>query len=226
MPHAPYQPYQLLNIPYQNHPFLSTAQEAIASAAGARTKDVNLLLEDMQTAAGPDDLVFLTGDFNEPSPYDWSDDVVIAGIHPIQCHWPTLSSIEARTDLSDSFAALRTNLFTQPGYTWCTRTKDTDPADHHDRIDAVLVGTAHQHHHHHHSSPNTRLSTTGRGSGTMVWQALSAKVVGETSENADMVVTPWPSDHRAVLSEVRFGRMTADAVRLQEEAQPIFPSPR
>jgi exodeoxyribonuclease III len=32
----------------------------------------------------------------------------------------------------------------------------------------------------------------------------SAGVVGEKSPEADIVVTPWPSDHRAVTAQVSF----------------------
>ena len=34
--HAPYQPYQLLNIPYADAPFIKTAGEAVAEARKAR----------------------------------------------------------------------------------------------------------------------------------------------------------------------------------------------
>ena len=38
--HAPYQPYQLLDIPYENAPFLKTAEEAVAAAQAARGEQV------------------------------------------------------------------------------------------------------------------------------------------------------------------------------------------
>jgi exodeoxyribonuclease-3 len=31
-----------------------------------------------------------------------------------------------------------------------------------------------------------------------------AQIVGEKSPDADVVVAPWPSDHRAVVATVRF----------------------
>jgi hypothetical protein len=33
---------------------------------------------------------------------------------------------------------------------------------------------------------------------------MSAGVVGEKQPEADIVVTPWPSDHRAVVTKVKF----------------------
>ncbi len=39
-------------------------------------------------------VVFLTGDFNEPSHRDWTDAVAITGTHPLVCEWPTVKSLE------------------------------------------------------------------------------------------------------------------------------------
>ena len=54
-----------------------------------------------------------------------------------------------------------------------------DPADHHDRIDLVFA----------------------RGESLHV---VDARIVGEHAPEAGLVVSPWPSDHRAVVAEVRF----------------------
>ena len=37
-------------------------------------------------------------------------------------------------------------------------------------------------------------------------KVLASQVVGENRKNADLVVSPWPSDHRAVLSTFRIGK--------------------
>ena len=50
-----------------------------------------------------------------------------------------------------------------------------DPTTHHDRIDFVYF----------------------KGRGVTV---TDVKVIGENDENADIVVTPYPSDHRAVVA--------------------------
>ena len=53
--------------------------------------------------------------------------------------------------------------------------KTDDPTTHHDRIDFVYY----------------------KGKGVKLnW----VKVVGESKENADIVITPYPSDHRAVVA--------------------------
>jgi exodeoxyribonuclease-3 len=67
----------------------------------------------------------------------------------------------------------------KPAYTWTPTGEPTDPEDHHDRIDFVL----------------TRAKDL---------TVEDASIVGEKPEGAEIVVTPWPSDHRAVVAKVRF----------------------
>ena len=76
--------------------------------------------------------------------------------------------------MMDSFRSVYPDEVKFRGYTWTNRTGPTDPKDFHDRIDFVFA------------------------SGTKV---VGSKVVGENDKNADIVVAPWPSDHRAVVSE-------------------------
>ena len=62
---------------------------------------------------------------------------------------------------------------THPGYTWSPLTKSDDRKDHHDRLDFILY----------------------KGENI---QVKSVDVIGENSENATIIFTPFPSDHRAV----------------------------
>jgi endonuclease/exonuclease/phosphatase (EEP) superfamily protein YafD len=62
-----------------------------------------------------------------------------------------------------------------PGFTWSPIYKADDPKTHHDRIDFVYF----------------------KGNGLKV---TDAKIIGENEENADIVVAPYPSDHRAVVA--------------------------
>ncbi|HAV60960.1 MAG TPA: hypothetical protein DCY13_01170, partial [Verrucomicrobiales bacterium] len=94
--HAPYQPYQLLNIPYANAPFIKTADEAVAEASKARGGEVMRLLGDLKPALATGEPVFLTGDFNEPSHLDWTERAATAGVCPLPVRWPaTLAVVEA-----------------------------------------------------------------------------------------------------------------------------------
>jgi exodeoxyribonuclease-3 len=174
---APYQPYQLLNIEYGNSPFLKTADEAIKSAEETRGKSFDALIADA-TAATDAAAVFIAGDFNEPSHRDWTDAAVKAGLQPLAVAWPGTTKLEA-AGFTDAFRAVHPDPVAKPGITWTPTTEASDPEDHHDRIDFVFA----------------------RGAGLKV---LSAEVVGEKAPEAGIVVTPWPSDHRAVVTKVEF----------------------
>ena len=171
----PYQPYQLLGIPYSDAPFLHSADAAVVAARAARGTGLDLLLSDIDSV--PDaDAVFVAGDFNEPSHRDWSERAAALGRHPFAVRFPATLRLEA-AGFVDSFRAAYPDEIAKPGYTWTPTSAADDPDDHHDRIDYIFV----------------RASKV---------QVLSAAVVGEQQPDADIVVTPWPSDHRAVVTTV------------------------
>jgi endonuclease/exonuclease/phosphatase family metal-dependent hydrolase len=175
---APYQPYQLLDIPYGEHPFLDTAEEAVASAHAARHKAVESMLAEVSAVreANPNAAIFVTGDFNEPSEHDWTVAAQAAGLCPLAVRWPTTASIHAEGFI-DAYRAVHPDPVAKPGNTWTPLTTADDPQDHHDRIDLVLVGAA----------------------GAKI---ENVDVVGEDAAHADIVVAPYPSDHRAVVAKV------------------------
>jgi endonuclease/exonuclease/phosphatase family metal-dependent hydrolase len=171
----PYQPYQLLGIPYGDAPFLQTAAQAERAAAEARGAALDLLRQDL--AATPDTAAqVIFGDFNEPSHRDWSERAAAAGRHPLAVSYPLVRALEAE-GFVDALRAVHPDEISKPAYTWTPTTSPDDPADHHDRIDFVLV--------------------RGAGPGSEV-TVEAAGIVGEQAPAADLVVTPWPSDHRAV----------------------------
>lgn len=177
LPDAPYQPYQLKGIPYGDHPFITTEAEAIRFAQAARGAGIRLLLEDLKAAADSA-AVFVTGDFNEPSHRDWTARAAAIGRHPIAVRWPTTLALE-EIGFVDAYRAIHPDEIAKPGFTWTPTTRPDDPEDHHDRIDFVLA----------------------RGPGLEV---VDAAIVGEHAEVAEIVVSPWPSDHRAVVAGFRF----------------------
>jgi endonuclease/exonuclease/phosphatase family metal-dependent hydrolase len=174
---APYQPYQLLNIEYGNAPFLKTAEEAIRAAEETRGKSFDALIADADVAKDAA-AVFIAGDFNEPSHRDWTEATVKAGLQPLPVAWPGTTKLE-KAGFVDTFRAIFPDAAARPGITWTPTTEATDPEDHHDRIDFVFA-----------RAPNLKV--------------LGAGVVGEKAPDADIVVTPWPSDHRAVVAKVQF----------------------
>lgn len=174
--HAPYQPYQLLRIPYAGAPFLQTADELVAAARAARGQQVEQLLAELRPALATGEPVFLTGDFNEPSHLDWTQRAVTARLAPLVVRYPSTASVMA-AGMRDAFREAHPNETARPGWTWTPITRPDDPKDRHDRIDFVFVA----------------------GAGVTVRQC---QVAGEAAPAADLVIAPYPSDHRAVVATV------------------------
>ena len=173
----PYQPYQLLNIPYGPAPFIATEAESVRYATDTRRAGLDLLMADMAQAADVA-AVLVTGDFNEPSELDWTAATAAAGTHPVAVRWPATRRL-AEAGFIDAFRAVHPDPVAKPAFTWTARGDEDDPQDHHDRIDFVFA----------------------RGAGVAVQQAA---IVGEAGPRSNIAVSPWPSDHRAVVVELTF----------------------
>ena len=174
---APYQPYQLLNIEYGEFPFLKTAEEAVKSASETRGAALALLPADIKAEADAE-AQFVMGDFNEPSHWDWTANAVAAGHQPMAVEWPFTKAVEAE-GFVDTFRTAFPDEVAKPGITWTPGTDASDPEDHLDRIDFILA--------------RAKALTVEK-----------AGIVGEKTPEADVVVTPWPSDHRATMAVVNF----------------------
>lgn len=135
---APYQPYQLLRIPYRNAPFLTTEDEAIEAAKKARGGQVRRLLAELNVARMSGVPVVLTGDFNEPSHQDWTEAAVKAKKCPLKVEWPTTLAI-TRAGMTDAYRSVHPDEVASPGLTWTPTTAPDDPKDRHDRIDYVFT---------------------------------------------------------------------------------------
>jgi endonuclease/exonuclease/phosphatase family metal-dependent hydrolase len=173
--HAPYQPYQLLKIPYADAPFIETAQQAVLEARKARGSQIAALLNEIKNIGGESPAVLITGDFNEPSHFDWTKSVVFEGGCPLPVRWPTTVAVDD-AGFTDAYRQTHPDPVKRPGYTWTPTTAADDPKDRHDRIDFVFAG------------PGVKVT--------------SAEIVGERADRADIVVKPYPSDHRAVVAGV------------------------
>jgi exonuclease III len=174
--HAPYQPYQLLRIPYHDARFITTEREAIEDARRARAREVVRMLEEIASVRGEGGPIFVTGDFNEPSVLDWTDAVAKAGRCPVAVRWPATELLQ-QARFVDTYRAAHPDPLAAPGYTWTPTTSENDARDRHDRIDFVFA-----------SKSNVKI--------------VDCEVVGEKAVRADIVVRPYPSDHRAVVATV------------------------
>jgi endonuclease/exonuclease/phosphatase family metal-dependent hydrolase len=89
--------------------------------------------------------------------------------------WPATSALTA-LGLADAYRVVHPHEVRMRGLTWTPTTAPHDPKDRHDRIDFVFAG------------------------GPV--RVASSQVIGESPAYAGIVVTPYPSDHRAVVAEI------------------------
>jgi exonuclease III len=180
---SPYQPYQLLNIPYANAPFIKTEAEAIAAAKKTHGGYLQSLLKEIDAVQGEGIPVLITGDFNEPSHLDWTEAAARSGRHPIKVSYPSSAAL-AKAGFADAYRTVYPDVMKMPGYTWTPVTKTSDPKDHHDRLDIIYFS----------------------GKGVRV---KSVEIVGEDRNNADIAVNPYPFDHRAVVAAITIPKQTS-----------------
>jgi len=183
LPSHPYQPYQLLKIRPKWHKhtnditFIKTEAEAIEWAKKARGRELSKLLRLIRTIPDKQAPIFVVGDFNEPSHLDWTERAAKATRHPIKVEYPnSLAMIKA--GFTDAYRAIYHDEMKHPGYTWSSFYKFDDPSTHHDRIDFVYF----------------------KGKGIKLNEV---KIVGENQKDADIVISPYPSDHRAVVANFK-----------------------
>jgi exonuclease III len=124
---------------------------------------------------------FLVGDFNAPSRLDWTPAAVGARRHlRYSVDWPVSAAVE-EAGFVDSFRVVHPDPVQTPGLTWWAARPavgDDFTGDPQDRIDFVYaIGPA---------------------------RVVDSQIVGEAgARDVALGVTPWPSDHRAVLSTFR-----------------------
>ena len=123
--------------------------------------------------------VFVTGDFNEPSHLDWTQEAANATARPydLKVEYPASKKM-SNLGLVDAFRKVWPDEIARTGYTWTPGTPPPNigPVEAHDRIDFVYYW----------------------GNGVT---AIDAMTVGidQMNPNTDIGITGYPSDHRAVL---------------------------
>lgn len=174
--HCPYEPYQLNDIEYCGAGFLSTGEEAVASAEASRGEAIKVSIADILEVQKEGYPIFVTGDFNEPSCLDWTDRTVAAGLHKTPVSWPSTKRFHDEAGLQDSYRVKYPDEVEFPGYTWTTLPETTAYEEVLDRIDFVLFW----------GKENIEL--------------IDSQIIGEESLSSDIRFKNYPSDHRAVLS--------------------------
>lgn len=167
----PFQSHQLCHLPSGGGPYLNTEAEAVESADNTRGDEVRTMIRESNSLNLP---AIATGDFNEPSRLDWTQAAADLGRNPIKVDWPASRQF-AEAGFTDGYREKYPNEIEKPGFTWTPTKEPDDPTDHPDRIDYVMY----------------------RGDALKL---KSIEIVGEKAPYADLVVQPWPSDHRGVLA--------------------------
>ena len=170
---TPYQPYQVRDKAYTSN------EEILDEARKAREQELVVVLSEIQPLMEAGERVLLCGDFNEPSHLDWTQASAQEGRHfGLEMSWPNSKRV-TESGMEDAYRAVFPDVCRYPGYTWTSvpglGVGGSERAEHevHDRIDFVY-----------HAGPGL--------------DPISASIIGENNRNADLVVSPFPSDHRAV----------------------------
>ena len=172
----PYQPYDL-----RDGRLAQNEAVVVAAAESVRGGQVDSLVTAITNNGAMDAgvPVFVTGDFNEPSHLDWTQEAADATARPydLKVEYPTSKKMTT-LGLGDAFRTVWPDEVARTGYTWTPGTPppNVGATEVHDRIDFVYYW----------------------GTGVT---AIGAVTVGidDTNPNTDIAITRYPSDHRAVL---------------------------
>ena len=170
---TPYQPYRVRDKAY------TKKEEILDEARETREQELVVVLSEIRPLIEAGERVLLCGDFNEPSHLDWTLASAREGQHfGLEMLWPCSKRV-TESGMEDAYRTVFPDVGQHPGHTWTSvpglgvggseRAED----EVHDRIDFIYYA--------------------GLG-----LEPRAASIVGENNRNADLVVSPFPSDHRAV----------------------------
>jgi endonuclease/exonuclease/phosphatase family metal-dependent hydrolase len=170
--HLPCCPYTPYRIVNRDLP----RPEALGQEQRTRLRAISEQLAALEPLIRQEIPTFFTGDFNAPSHRDWTRPAVRARGLPYPIRWPVSLAMED-AGFVDSYRAVHPDPVADPGFSWTAGYPSPFVYEWevHDRIDFVWAA----------------------GEATPVESLL----VGESRRNADIVVDPYPSDHRGVVSE-------------------------
>lgn len=173
LPSAPYGPNRAAD---------GASEQELVAAEKGRLRAIQPALEAVERLKAEGTPLVLTGDFNAPSHLDWTAATDGLRDQVIPVEWPVSMAVQDAA-LIDAYRTVHPDPVTDQGLTWpASRPKSGSynpgpsgkPAD---RIDQMYVSDE--------------------------IAVESAEVVGEADTDAtDIVATPWPSDHRAMVSEL------------------------
>jgi len=180
LPSDPYGPYWVRDG--------KTAAQVIALEKKVRLPAIQAQLAALPALLAHDMPVFLTGDFNSPSYLDWTPAAIGTRSYDRGKPWPTMalewpvSKAVVDAGFRDSFRDVYPDPVADPGLTWWAKKphvavsdENFGPLDVKDRIDYVYA-----------AGPSV---------------TTASRIVGEVGgPEVSVSVSPWPSDHRGVVS--------------------------
>jgi len=163
----PYEPYDIRDGK------IETPQEAVTAAGNTRLPEINPVLKTIDSLINANIPVFLTGDFNEPSHLDWTEEAANNNMHfSMAVEWPVSKAV-VESGMDDAYRETHPDEVTKNGITWTTNDSENEV---HDRIDFVY-----------HALPGN-------------WELKSAKRVGRPDNDGALNVPGYESDHYAVIA--------------------------
>lgn len=169
--------------------------EIIKNEKTIRTSVIQNIIEKLKSINKMNIPIFITGDFNSPSHLDWTQEVIDQSYlyyssekrYPIK--WPTTVALE-KAGYIDSYRKIHPNPILHPGLTWMVKYPNIAYDETYDRIDFIFVDN------------KTKI--------------LNSRIIGEQKQkDIDIVIAPWPSDHRAIIT----------TVKLIPQTPPVFITP-
>ena len=156
-------------------------REVLAMERAVRLRIAERFIDALPFLAQQEVPVFLSGDFNSPSHQDWTEETIGRFPHRDRVvPWP-VTRAAAEAGLRDSFRDIHQSPLEHPGFTWWAgrpRIDDFNPTD---------------------ENLRTRIDFLWYGGPAEV---TDSRLVGEAgAPEVGVVITPWPSDHRAVVSD-------------------------
>lgn len=159
-----------------------TVETVLANEQSRHMNEMSALFAEIENRRARGTAVFLTGDFNVPSHLDWT--AAVADRHfGYTVAWPVSKRLEVM-GIHDAYRRANPDLRARPGYTWTPGYPPPvlEEDEKHDRIDFVYYA----------------------GDQLELQDALT---LGHdaSNPNTDLAVSPWGSDHRAVVATFRIG---------------------
>jgi len=173
----------------------ATLNDILVNEADTRVSEAQALADGLAPVVATGAPVIVTGDFNSPSAADWTEAAVAARGLPLAVEWPA-TGLMTDAGFADSYRAANPDPVANPGITWTPgRPVGVMPeGETLDRIDYVYAANA---------------------------TVVESTVVGEPGgPDVGVSVTPWPSDHRAVLTVLDVVPVEAPAL-ITTEPRPV-----